>query len=237
MKNNFVISIALILTIYISGCCIAVKPSHDYIYPIKFSNMDWQLNNDGTELDVKFEILSDFADDACLILNVEKEISGKRNEGFRDSLVIDGFYVRSYSIKDTNRIINGLITPVDFPVYIKEVFIHEGINREIFKIIFPKNIELVSGSVYVEVGIFKFDDEIKGKFELLNQWWSARNKYFKVFPDSSNTSYVFTDPPLIKDYTTFHGSEKISTSFLFCIDSKDVSYFNHYFNEKIYIKR
>jgi hypothetical protein len=141
MKNKLVIASTLFLIICIfSGCCsYATKPKHEEIYPIKFINVDWQLNNNGTGLDVEFDILSDFTSDACLILIVAKEMPSRRCEGFKDSLKIDGLYVRSYSIKDYDRIINGLSSSMDFPVYVKNVFIHEGKNHEseVLPILYP----------------------------------------------------------------------------------------------------
>jgi len=213
MKNMLVIASALFLIIsIISGCCPGDRRTiPEEKYPIKFSSVDWKMNNNGTELGVEIDILSDFTSDACLILNVAKEMPSKIDEGFKDSLKIDGFYVRSYSIKDYDRVINGLGSSTDFPVYVKDVFIIEGKNHASFKIVFPETIASVAWNIYVDAGIFKFDDEIKSKFEhSIN-----RNgiDYFKIFPDSSSTSYIFTEPSLIKSFAESSGYEYFNCNY------------------------
>jgi len=241
MKKVILIAIAVIITICVShSCCFGVEidPDWEEKYLINFDNTtSWQISDNGTELDVKLEFFSDFTDDACLILYVTKEIVKDElylYEGFKDSLEIDNFYVRSYaitvydpsnhsSISNYDKIMNGLISPDDFPVYVKNIFINAGKNHESFKIVFPESIFSISGNVFVDIGIFKFDNEIKSLFKYPH---GATSDYFKVFPDSSNTSYIFSDPVLIQYLTRVHGREHISDR---CIDFKNVTYYNHKF--------
>jgi len=247
MKNVFFIAIAIILTICGSkACCFGVEidPPYEEKYQIRFNNnQDLQIN--GTELDVKIDFFSDFTDNACLILSVVKEFSKEDHhiyEGFRDSLEIDNFYIRSYSIKIYNpsnlssislydNIMNGSISPIDFPVYVKNIFINTGKNYESFKIAFPENISSTAGSIYVDIAIVRFNKDIKRKFEM--QTRLTYLSYYKIFPDSSVTSFIFTEPKEMNNLSAVHTTEHYSGK---CIDFKNVTYYNHRF-QRIYIKK
>lgn len=232
MKNNIVTLIALFLTIFISyGCCFGVniEPMHEEKHLINISNLDYQLYNNGKEVAVKFEIMSDFTDNACLILKVAKEFSSNepyRYEGFKNSLIIDDFHVRSYSITDSY----DMTSPVDFPVYVKEIFINKGKNHESFKIVFPKDVASNAGNVYIDILVTIFNNEIKNSLKNIE---SFDHPFFEFFPDSSGTSYAFSEPSAITDRATTHGTEEISAK---CIDFKNVSYCNFYYR-RFYINR
>ena len=147
IKNNFVIAIVLCLTIYILSMCrgyCKVDWSYPATHLIQFNKqIDYQIN--GAELEVKLDINSSVTDEAYLVLYVEKEYSAVL-EGFKDSLKIDGFHVRSYHIPNGCSA-DEVPTPVDYPVYIKKTSIKKGVNRENFKIVFPKNIASIPAKV------------------------------------------------------------------------------------------
>ena len=214
MKNNFIITIALFFTMCILHGCHFVEecdPSLNDEYLIQFEDLDYQLHNNGAEVDVNFEIRSDFTDDACLILKVVKEFSRenpKRYEGFKDSLKIDDFDVRSYAITESGQIITGLNTPVDFPIFVKEFFINKGKNSVSFKIIFPKNIALYEGNVYVDIFATKFNIEIKSSLNDIKSFYQS-HPYFEFFPDSSGISFAFSDPYIITNETTTHETYEV----------------------------
>ena len=253
--SNFVLAIVLFITTGFSNGCgdpckgVVIKPDHDIRYHIEFSYpVDYQLNNNGKELDVTLEIISDFAENACLIVYAGKAFLSEnplpgskfRYEGFKDSLNIDGFHIRSYSIYDAN----DLSSPVDFPVYVKNVFVNEGKSAESFKIVFPDSFEIilqgnwVSGlnteHVFVYVGIVRFNDEIKSKFNFntYSHINNPNNDFFKFFPDSSSTSFVFSNSGFFESLTTTRVTEKISGE---CIDFKHVSYLSSYFS-RLFLK-
>ena len=170
MKNNFVVAIFQFLTIYIivHGCdrdpCrgVLIMPAMEEIESIRFNLIDYQLNNNGTELDMKLYFDSDFADNACLALFVYKRFNSSPSylpfnaEGFKDSLKIDGFHIRSYTTSFYDDW--GIGTLFDFPVYAKYAFIEKGKNQESFKIVFPNDIAINEGKVFVDFIVFKFNE-------------------------------------------------------------------------------
>ena len=132
-------------------------------------------------------------------------------ESFKDSLKIDGFHIRAYRqiINDSTYINNGnctgfvgipFKTPFDYPVYFKKIRVRKGKNRENFKIVFPRELVSIPCKMNICLGIGRFNDEIKSRFEenfpgdyeLTEQDIAYQNLYFKTFPDSSLTSFVFT---------------------------------------------
>lgn len=193
-----VLAIAMSITIC-SSCCFQyadVDPVIADLITIN-NNIDFKLNKSDTELDVKIDINSGVAVDAYLILNVSKSMLDYI-EGFKDSLRIDDFYVRSYYIYKAS-------IPLDFPVYVKNVFLNKGKNTESFKIVFPKSISSIAGKVNVHVGILRSDDEIKNRFETIGR--GDNQLYYEVFPDSSTTSFIFTDSYLLKNLSQLHRNE------------------------------
>jgi len=134
-------------------------------------------------------------------------------EPFRDSLKIDGFHIRAYSQLDNDstyvqsytttcsRFVKiPFETPFDYPVYIKQILVKKGKNKENFKIVFPRELVSIPGKNIIIVGIGCFNDEIKSRFEenfpgdyeLTERDIAYQNLYFKTFPDSSKTSFVFS---------------------------------------------
>ena len=152
MKNVLVISIALFLVIFtLSMCNCDFNPS-EATSIIHFSNsVDFHLRDNGTELDVKLDFQSKFSDNAFLILLVGKEYP-TYTEGFKDSLKIKGFSIRSYSLS-YDYCINDAGSPFDYPLYIKTISIKRGQNKESFKIVFPRNIASISEVICVEVTV------------------------------------------------------------------------------------
>jgi hypothetical protein len=127
--------------------------------------------------------------------------SVESREGTKDNLKIDGFHIRTYAIPHELFYIEGITTPTDYPVYFKEISLKKGKNKEDFKIVFPRNIASIPGRIHITVGIGRFNDEIKrrfeenfpGDFELTDRDKSYQDLYFKNFPDSSKTSMVFSN--------------------------------------------
>ena len=132
-------------------------------------------------------------------------------ESFKDSLKIDGFHIRAYRqiINDSTYINNGnctgfvgipFETPFDYPVYFKKIRVKKGKNKESFKIVLPRELVSIPGEIRVLVGIGRWNDEIKSRFEenfpgdyeLTERDIAYQNLYFETFPDSSKTSFVFS---------------------------------------------
>ena len=206
------------------------------------SSVDYQLDKSGTELDMKLEFHSDIMDDAYLILQVEKLCqiySPAIFEGFRDSLRIDGFKVRSYSIYYFYNIdsysIDTVGTPVDYPIYIKKLFVKKGKNNEDFKIVFPRNITSNSAKIRVWIGIVRFNDEIKRNFEKFPEKYqyssmshnianNYKKFYLNVFPDSSNTSLVFSNFSFIEEMSWLSGNEAPTVTSTCGFPAKDFTF-------------
>jgi len=135
-------------------------------------------------------------------------------ETFRDSLKIDGFHIRAYRqylnsdslyifgfSPECNRFVEfPFETPFDYPVYFKKIRVKKGKNKESFKIVLPRELVSIPGEIRVLVGIGRWNDEIKSRFEEnfpgdyeLTEYDKAnQNLYFETFPDSSKTSFVFS---------------------------------------------
>jgi len=207
MKNIiFLIAIVSVLAICIlSGCCFSdVDPISPDMIKI-YDSIDYQLNNNGKELEVKLNFHSDFADEAFLIVKVSKKNQRGQIEGFRDSLKIDDFHIRSYVVNDED-------TYLDSPIYVKNVLVAKKKNHESFKIIFPRNIVSMAGEVIINVGVVRYSVQIKNNFENHHMWdyWESRNyipNYFKAFPDSSKTSFVFSDSHWLREFSLMRGNE------------------------------
>ena len=211
MKKIFVFTIALSVAIC-SSCCFEhaeVKRGVVDLLTITIP-VNYQLDKTWTELDVKLDIKSGFNDDACIIVRLEKiyrpyytiELPAILG-GFKDSLKIDGFHVRAYRVlEDGFTNINDVATIIDFPVYIKNIYINKGNNQENFKIVFSKS---VSANVYVYIEVVRFNDELKSKYEAWNG--KINNEYFKTFPDSSMTSYIFANSSLFRNLSILDQGE------------------------------
>ena len=169
--------------------------------------IEYQMNSDNTELDVKLNFNSGFADDAYLVVYAEKEYASTLPsvlDGFKDNLKINGFHVRSYFIQNGYHA-DEVITSVDYPVYVKNISVKKGINRESFKIVFPRNIASMQANVSINVGIVRYSNEIKDKFENhttvnhgvdgneLFGYENYKNLFFESFPDSSKTALAFSN--------------------------------------------
>ena len=173
--NNFVLAITILVIACFVPRCSRSKCAIEWPIPathlIQFKKqVTYHLDKNGTELNVMLDFNSVIADDACLILYAEKEYhllsldAPVELEGFKDSLKIDGFHVRSYFLP-TGCYADEVLNPVDYPVYIKKVSIKKGANREEFKIVFPRNIASIPGKVMVSAGIVRLNDEIRNNFE------------------------------------------------------------------------
>ena len=217
MKYNLILSIGLILAIFPS-CC-RKSACVDFATPSVINTIivDYQLKN-GTELDVNLDFHSDIADDACLVIYFVKHYTGKK-EGFKDSLKIDGFHIRCYTSKHIYY--HGAGAPDDYPVYIKKIFVEKGKNKENFKIVLPKNIDLMP---YMSIGlaIVRYNDAIKSNIENFPEFPSHfhrfyhitqseindyQQSYFECFPDSSKTSLVFSYFPFLINMSYLEGNE------------------------------
>ena len=196
----------------------------DLPYPYYWLDKDDEIN-------VNMIIRSDFSDDAFIVLYAVKEyrpytryyfLDTTTNEiefshyvshpfiyeGFKDSMKIADFSIRSYfqyhnSLVDAK---NGAYhgEPDDFPVYFKEISVRKGINREHFKIVFPRELISIPGKVHVGLGIGLYNDEMKKRFEifpevceLYDEDITYKNFYFEAFPDSSMTSLAFSSFTLL----------------------------------------
>lgn len=125
-------------------------------------------------------------------------------EGFSDSLKIEGFDICSYMqfrhYYDDSVAGTFVGAPNDFPVYFKKISVSKGKSKENFKIVFPRELVSILGKVEVNVGIGRLNDEINrrfenfpGEYELTEQDKDYVNFYFDIFPDSSNSSLVFSN--------------------------------------------
>jgi len=253
MKNNVFVSIALSTAICFSSGCAKKNgdPNHKpyQIYYYNFIDRPWyeSWEDKGSEINVKMDIHSEFTDDAYLIVYTNgKEfrqhyiyrtfnlatsevtedsiVCHSYLESFRDSLKIEGFHIRAYTVYDNDSAyVNGynttcsryveipFETPVDYPVYFKQIRVKKGKNRENFKIVFPRELVSIPGIVRIYVGIGRFNDEIKSRFEenfpgdyeLTERDIAYQNLYFETFPDSSKTSFVFTNYNLLSGISFF----------------------------------
>ena len=192
----------------------------------------------GSEIHVKLEIDSEFTDDAFLVLytsgkqylpcihyliyntatskyDKDSTVYQSVYEPFRDSLKIDGFHIRSYSVFSNINYnsINGFFVknPVDYPVYFKKIRVKKGKNKENFKIVFPRDLVSIPSAMSFQIGVGRFNDEIKSRFEEnfpgdyeLSEWEkNLQNVYFEFFPDSSKTSFVFSNFQLLTRISFF----------------------------------
>jgi len=225
MKNNFIIITALLLTVSTFSMC---KPYCEVLwnYPaahlFRFNkSTSYEMNKNGVELDIKFDISSDVVDDAYLVLYAAKEHPPDLLEGFKDSLKIDGFHIRSCFIPNSYYS-DEVLTPVDYPVYFKKTAIRKGKNLENFKIIFPRNIKTIKEKVVITTGLVRYNDEIENKIELglprdyiiNNQIYVGRwhfNNYqkifFETFPDSSKISLAFSNFDFLLGYSILANGE------------------------------
>ena len=249
MKNNLIIMIVLFLTIFIlCGCTKENGKPNPRPSMINFDFIDrpwWESWPDkGTEINVKMDINSQFTGDAYLVLMVgkiyqpytiiytldqatDKIISAEYvyhphiAEGFKDSLKINGFNIRSYAFFNSSyysslEVLNSSLeafakNPVDYPVYFKKISVRKGKNIEIFKIIFPRELVSIPGGVTVKLGIGRLNDEVKrrfeenfpGQYELSESDIAHQKLYFETFPDSSKTSFVFSLLHLLDEISFF----------------------------------
>jgi len=208
MKSIFAVFIALTLTI-----CVSCRNANDCEpgIPSIFSMdqmIDYEFNKTITVLELKPEIHSKISCEAYLIVFLSKRYSPLslvepfKNEGFKDSLKVDGFHVRAYSFFS-----------VDYPVYIKKVSIRKGENRVSFKIVFPKNYSGIA-NVIGGIGILRIDEEIINRFENLPSDYELEESqkeyvenYFEAFPDSSKTSLMFTGLYMFREMTVLDRGE------------------------------
>jgi len=218
MKNNFVIVIVLLLTIFHSCCRKSADIDFGTPNVINTITVDYKLAND-TELDVNLDFHSDIADDACLVMSLVKHYRDPtEHEWFKDSMKIDGFNIRCYT---PLHILNGFGTPFDYPVYIKKIFVKKNKNKENLKIVFPKNIDLMP---YMSIGvaIVRYNDAIKSNIEKFPDFPSYshilypikheeidsyQNIYFECYPDSSKTSLVFSNFAYLINMSFLEGNE------------------------------
>ena len=220
----------MVLTICIFSKCSScdIKPPSPYSSIKIISPAVYQLNENGTEVDIKLDIHSFVEDDAYLVLRVEKlchQYSSNTPsiyEGFKDSLKIEGFHVRSYStLYNYNGITDTDGSIVDFPMYIKKTSIRKGNNKEEFKIVLPRTLSSINAQVRVLIGIVRFNAEIKNNFENFpdKYKWSVTTQcdhgnfdsypkfYFENFPDSSKTSFVFSNFYILESMSWMSGNE------------------------------
>jgi len=228
MKNNFVIIIVLFFAITILSRCGCVVCWDDPVDLIRFSkSTDYKISDKDIELSIRLDFFSDITDDGCLVVYVEKEYRSVLLEdsvvfeGFKDSLKIDGFSVRSYHISN-GYYAKNVSAPVDYPVYIKEVSIRKGSNSEIIKIVFPKKIPSIQSKIIVSVGIIRINDEIKtnikrglrrlvhkeyGTYYAYDKYLNYINLFSKTFPDSSKTALVFSNIDFLYEPSILVGDE------------------------------
>ena len=175
------------------------------------SPVEYYFNKNGNELDVVLDIESGFSDDAYLLLDLKKK-NDTKIEGFKDSLIMNGFFVRSYFLSDSY-INGGIDTAIDYPVYIKKLVLDKGINKVSFTIIFPRNIDSFA-EIAVNATILRNNYEIKSQFEEYEEYREytmnsenrlRRKNYFEAFPDSSVVSYIFSN-----DYQKLYGLTLLS---------------------------
>jgi len=173
-------------------------------YPIGY-----QLDETFTVLELKPKIHSQISCEAYLMVELYKQYKTK-SEGFKDSLIIDGFNVCTYRQTST-----------EYPVYIKKIFIKKGVNIENFKVVLPKNYYKIA-KIQGNIGILRIDDEIKRNFENfpgeyeLSQWeMDYQKKFFEAFPDSSKTSLVFSNSDFLREMSVLDRGEytKLSKCF------------------------
>ena len=160
MKKLVIIVIIAVIPICLFSKCSSceIKPPSPYssikiIYPAVY-----QINENGTEVDITLDIHSYIEDDAYLVLRVDKLCHQYSSNalsiygGFEDSLKIAGFNVRSYStFYHYNSIIDTDGSIVDYPMYIKKTSIRKGNNKEELKIVFPRTLSSINAQVRVQI--------------------------------------------------------------------------------------
>ena len=227
MNNKIVIVIILFLTIYSLSMCkphcnVVLKWEFPAAHLIRFNkSTSYEMNKNGVDLDINLDISSDVTDDAFLVLYAVKEYPPDVLEGFKDSLIIDGFHIRSYFIP------NGydateVKTPVDYPVYIKKTTIKKGKKLENVKINFPKDIASIKGKVVISTGLVRYNDEIDRKIELrglrnytrkdgtsfaIREFYNYEKIFFETFPDSSNITLAFSHFDFLFGYSILANDE------------------------------
>ena len=244
MESKYFSAVFLVFSIFFSNGCTKeskIDPNPTpYMVSYNFVGRPyWQSWPDkGVEINVNANIYSQFSDDAFIVLSAVKiyspytvyHVLDKTTkeylepnsyvhhphiyEGFKDSLKIDGFDIRSYMqyryFEDGGDFGIFVGTPVDFPVYFKKISLIKGTNKENFKIVFPRERCSIPGEVIIYMGIGRFNDEMKIRFEnfpdvcelreceLTGRDKSYANFYFETFPDSSKTSLVFSNFELLE---------------------------------------
>ena len=196
--------------IYLGGECIMGLPPLFMV-----SDVYCKLDDTFTLLELKAVIHSPIPFEAYLILRLEKEIKREgafieRYEGFKDSLKIDGFDIRSHLLVDAT-------SPFDYPVYIKKISVKKGTSQVfIDNIVLPKNYSGIA-NLSGQIGVLRIDDEIIKNFEKYPEGfykieWDNNipefedlptgehylKEYLNAFPDSSMVSLVFSDFEILR---------------------------------------
>lgn len=233
MKWDFLIIFnALICGLFCSCSFEAIDPNRTP-FEIIFDFADrplWESWPDkDSEINVNMIIRSQFSDDAFIALWAEKLYSPYTVyhvldttanepamdsivyhpsicESFKDSLNVDGFFIRAYMQFYYSYV--GISD--EYPIYFKKISVKKGKNKEHFKIVFPRNLSSILGQVKFHLGVGRFNDEMKKRFEnfsevieLSEQDNVYKNLYFETYPDSSNTSFVFSNYPLLSEISFF----------------------------------
>ena len=208
MKNIILVVILFCIKISALPSCSSCLPLIVALEFIQFDEIvNYQLNENGVELNVEFDIQSEIADNAYLLLRLEKKYPDNHLEGFNDSLIIDGFFVRSYYLTD-DYCLDDIGESNDYPIFLKKKFLKKGINKESVSILFQRNISSIAEFVYVDALVLRYNDVIKSKveeytFQSLNHF--RPETYLKTFPDSTFASYVFSEFDFLRSISLLSG--------------------------------
>ncbi|MDR2927268.1 MAG: hypothetical protein LBV41_03565 [Cytophagaceae bacterium] len=189
---------------------------------LSFGKIEFVLDQQRTDLEMHVEVISDIADDACVLISLS---DGSRKDSITYLLKgykgysIDKYSIRSYaswpfdfdvqyadSVKNHHIYLKEDATSFDFPVYIKEICLKKGKNIEKINIHFEQPLEYGINDPIVALRILRINDQIETQIE--NYPWKYRpsatdkiayDQYFKSFPDSSISSFVFSNSNLLKE--------------------------------------
>ncbi len=176
---------------------------------IRINDIQWDLNENKTGLDVHVIINSEISDDAIILVSCLYVVNGTHYEGIKNDIFINGFDIRTYSIFPDFVVINA--TPVDFPRYMKKIYLKKGQQEEKFKISFAESFDIQRNdkTAFVNVVVARYNDEIKANMESYSSNINDKyyDLYFEAFPDSSVTSYVLSNQSLLEESCVLHNGE------------------------------
>jgi hypothetical protein len=145
-----------------------------------------------------------------------------------DAEYCDAYYTRAFDYNiypiseesysgmfiNNHKILVDDATPLDFPVYIKKIHLKKGVNNEKVNIKFEQPLEYPINNPSIRLHVLRINDRIKkqiegypSKYEPCEYARLLHDMYFKTFPDSSLTSFVFSSHLLMIEMSRLTGDE------------------------------